>query len=390
MKFLVYFALIFTLSLNAQAWKWPKLGGGKKSEPVRIKTVFYKTENNCSLELPETYKNETENILKNSWLWDGACPNGRAEGFGWLRYRNADGIPLPQLFLQMSNGLFMKNPTIIYLSAGLFNTSTAKEFYDPLFTDCFKTKNSSCDVFFSELNKRSSPNEITTAEGCRLTYPQRFKQIVKPSWQGACINGNADGIGILEYEETHSGTVKVNLQEVLSFSNGVSNNPFVIGKRADLLEYLLFHRYSEFQTYYPPTQEECSKMPQCNRILTAAKSLLRGGSHQDPRKTPPQENGSSNSGTSGLRGTGKYKAPTVACNDAALSAEFDRWSALEIKPIPDAVCYNAKLAAKMYEYVFNLYSNSCPNSIEEQKRQAWEGLQSAKETIAGSCVDSTY
>ncbi|WP_270830410.1 hypothetical protein [Aeromonas sp. QDB63] len=53
------------------------------------------------------------------------------------------------------------------------------------------------------------------------------------------------------------------------------------------------------------------------------------------------------------------------------------------------ICDNAKAAAKLYEFYANLLEASCPKKTAEVV-QAREAVESAKETIRGSCADFNY
>lgn len=101
----------------------------------------------------------------------------------------------------------------------------------------------------------------------------------------------------------------------------------------------------------------------------------------------PSVNDGNNTSAAGGHGIGKYKAPKVACDDHALGIEMDKHSATINEG--RGICDNAKAAAKLYEFYANLLEASCPKKTAEVV-QAREAVESAKETIRGSCADFNY
>ncbi|WP_427722744.1 hypothetical protein [Bdellovibrio bacteriovorus] len=112
----------------------------------------------------------------------------------------------------------------------------------------------------------------------------------------------------------------------------------------------------------------------------------------NPRPNPgvpaqPPVNGGNGSSAGGGYGSGKYKAPKVACDDYALGLEMDKHSATINEGV--GICDNAKATAKLYEFYANLLEASCPYKTAEVA-QVREAVESAKQTIRGSCTDYNY
>lgn len=409
MRSFAAFLLVCSFALNSHALFG--IGKKKSSAPAAVPysdSLKVVTADGCSLDFTGI------RLYKGNYSWDGACPGGKAQGYGWLE-QNFQGKRYKYFAFQMNQGKLVPRSLyyMSYYTSHFFAVGGGS-------SDCNERGVAELCQRLSEFIYAKTPfPDIKTVEGCQLQAPVVHVYGSKISWSGDCRNGLAQGYGYLKYESLdESGKTYGEHKHLIRFHEGKKLNGSYM--MSDIVEKNGGKKYSftyKVEGVLTPSQIEtikpCASIKPCKELM-AAKALggknpegmapvsdfmppvaeTRGGGDRPPAFNPnpganprPPVNGGNGAVSNGGYGIGKYKAPKVACDDYALGLEMDKHSATINEGV--GICDNAKATAKLYEFYANLLEASCPHKAAEVA-QVREAVESAKQTIRGSCTDYNY
>lgn len=394
MKFLVYFALIFTVSLNAQAWKWPKLGGGKKSspgmpsywrQPTKVTTL-----EGCKLYHPLLTK-EGYSIPDSSWL--GKCQAGFAEGFGWFfphKFKGIDSIPIP-VFLEFKAGKLVGN--LIYFPSGGLG------FRNLLHERVACESNSQCLALTKAMELLDLKKVYKTTNNCEFIEKSYYYELPNPGrsyyWSGKCVNGKAEGIGWIheytladKYNSDYSRKIGKELIFIVyrlsEFSNGVRSNPYSYvayeNPKNGLQEYRQNFQYLFIDKYGQSTglkESDCTDEA-CETIKKANALQLPNSPEDIARQRLANSKGDEQNSNKSSGG------PVGSCDDKWIGDRFDEY--INSMPRPVALCDSSVFEAKAMHYIYRLMVKYCVGH-DDQKNEYKRTRDQAANAASNTCVN---
>ncbi|UYL09596.1 hypothetical protein B9G69_003290 [Bdellovibrio sp. SKB1291214] len=233
---------------------------------------------------------------------------------------------------------------------------------------------------------------VRTKNGCQF-FDETKNGIPRTDilWSGSCPNGKADGTGYIEYFDAEDPGQAITFRQYFEFKNGILSNPYFGFASFGTVEQDLIIT----QLWKAPntllTDKECSKIPQCRKILNAVKSDKGLKPDSSTLKTNKSNGGGAitKPAYNFMKSSEGY---STTCDEATLVAALNNKMA-ELNPElhSEGMCLPAKAGAKVFYFGITLIEKSCPPDMYSQVADMEDlraRLKEALDIINFSCNDT--